>query len=110
MAGNNARHGLPPTVNMAVHPMVRQRPQLWGVFMWKTSGIAVELKCAQLLVGGPLMVAQWSRYCATDRKVVGSIPDGVIGIFHRHNPSDRNMALGSSQPPTETSTRSISWG
>jgi hypothetical protein len=27
------------------------------------------------------MVAQWLRYCATNRKVVGSIPDGVIGIF-----------------------------
>jgi len=27
-------------------------------------------------------VAQWLRCCATNRKVVGSIPDGVIGIFH----------------------------
>jgi hypothetical protein len=27
-------------------------------------------------------VAQWLRYCATNRKVAGSIPDGVIGIFH----------------------------
>jgi hypothetical protein len=33
-------------------------------------------------VGGPLMVAQWLRYCATNRKVAGSIPDGAIGIFH----------------------------
>jgi hypothetical protein len=32
--------------------------------------------------GGPLMVAQWLRYCATNRKVAGSIPDGVIAIFH----------------------------
>jgi hypothetical protein len=31
---------------------------------------------------GQLMVAQWLRYCATNRKVSGSIPDGVIGIFH----------------------------
>jgi hypothetical protein len=30
----------------------------------------------------PLMVAQWVRYCARNRKVAGSIPDGVIGIFH----------------------------
>jgi hypothetical protein len=28
------------------------------------------------------MVAQWLRYCATNPKVAGSIPDGVIGIFH----------------------------
>ena len=27
-------------------------------------------------------IAQWLRYCATNRKVAGSIPDGVIGIFH----------------------------
>jgi hypothetical protein len=31
---------------------------------------------------GPLMVAQWLRYCRTNKKVAGSIPDGVIGIFH----------------------------
>jgi hypothetical protein len=30
----------------------------------------------------PLMVAQWLRYFATNRKVAGSIPDGVNGIFH----------------------------
>ena len=27
-------------------------------------------------------VAQWLRHCATNRRVVGSIPDGVIRIFH----------------------------
>ena len=27
------------------------------------------------------------------RKVAGSIPDGVIRIFHWHNPSGRTMAL-----------------
>jgi hypothetical protein len=40
----------------------------------------------------------------------GSIPDGVIGIFHWHNPSGRTMILGSTQPVTEMSTRNISWG
>jgi len=55
-------------------------------------------------------VAQWLRCCATNRKVAGSIPDGVIGIFHWHNPSDRTMALGSTQSLTEMSTRGISWG
>jgi len=38
----------------------------------------------------------------------GSIPDGVIGIFHRHNTSGRTMALGLTQPLTEMSTRNIS--
>jgi hypothetical protein len=55
-------------------------------------------------------VAQWLSYCATNRTVVGSIPDGVIGIFYLHNLSDRTMALGSTQPLTEMSTRSISLG
>ena len=55
-------------------------------------------------------VAQWLRCCATNRKVASSIPDGVIGIFHWHNLSDRTMVLGSTQPLTENSTRRISWG
>ena len=29
-------------------------------------------------------VAQWLRCCATNRKVAGSIPASVIGIFHQH--------------------------
>jgi hypothetical protein len=52
----------------------------------------------------------WLRHCATSRKVTGSIPDGVIGIFYWHNPSGRTMALGLTQPLTEISTRNISWG
>jgi hypothetical protein len=49
-------------------------------------------------------------HCATSHRVAVSIPDGVIGIFHRYNPSDRTKALGSTQPLTEISTRSIYWG
>jgi len=52
----------------------------------------------------------WLRHRAPSRKVAGSIPDSVIGIFNWHNPFDRTMALGSTQPLTEMSTRSISWG
>jgi len=38
-------------------------------------------------------------------------PSWCQWIFHWHkNPSDRTMALGSSQPLTEMNTRSISWG
>ena len=37
---------------------------------------------AQLLVHKGTAVAQWLRCCATNQKVSGSIPDGVIGIFH----------------------------
>jgi hypothetical protein len=49
-------------------------------------------------------------HCATNRKVAGSMPDGVIGIFHWHNPTGRTMALGSTQPLKEMSTRNVSWG
>ena len=52
----------------------------------------------------------WLRHCATCRKVAGSVPDGVIEIFHLHNPFDRTMALDLTQPLTEMSTRNISWG
>ena len=52
----------------------------------------------------------WSRHCATSRKIAGSIPDGVISIFHWQNPSGRTMALGSNQPLTEMNTRNISLG
>ena len=54
-------------------------------------------------------MAQWLRYCATNRKDAGSIPDDVIGIFHSHIPPDRTMDLGSTLL-TEMSTRRISWG
>jgi hypothetical protein len=50
------------------------------------------------------------RHCATSRNVTGSIPDGVIAFFHWHNPAGRTMALGSTQPLTEVSTRNVSWG
>jgi hypothetical protein len=43
-------------------------------------------------------------------KIAGSIPDGVIGTFHWHNPSGRTTAMGSTQPLIEMSTRNISWG
>jgi hypothetical protein len=47
---------------------------------------------------------------ATNQKVAGLIPDGVIGIFHWHNSSGCTLVLGSTQPLTEISTRNISWG
>ena len=43
-----------------------------------TSGLFFET----LLLQRRGTVAQWLRCCATNRKVAGSIPAGVIGIFH----------------------------
>jgi hypothetical protein len=46
----------------------------------------------------------------TSRKIVSSLPDDVIRFFNRSNPSRRTMALGSTQPLTEISTRNLSGG
>jgi hypothetical protein len=50
------------------------------------------------------------RHYATSRNVASSIPDEVIGFFSRPNPSSRTMALGSTQPLTEMSTRNLTGG
>jgi hypothetical protein len=52
----------------------------------------------------------WLRHYATSRKVAGSIPDGVTGISHWHNPSGRTMALEPTQSLTEMTIRNNSWG
>jgi hypothetical protein len=51
-------------------------PSKYALILLKFSTAYHPLRC------GPLMVSQWLRHCATNRKVAGSIPDGVIGIFH----------------------------
>jgi hypothetical protein len=50
------------------------------------------------------------RHYATSRKVAGLIPDEVIGFFNKLTPSSRTMALGSTQPLTEMSTRNLPEG
>jgi hypothetical protein len=52
----------------------------------------------------------WLRHYATSRKVAGSILDEVIGIFNLPSPSSRTMALGSTHPLTEMSTRNLPEG
>jgi hypothetical protein len=66
--------------------------------------------CFKYLTTGGTAVAQWLRYYATNQKVSVSIPDGVMELFINLIPSDRTMALGSTQPLTEMSTGIISWG
>ena len=50
-------------------------------------GFFFFFKCIRFYIKLPLYitgtaVAQWLRCCATNQKVRGSIPAGVIGIFH----------------------------
>jgi hypothetical protein len=48
----------------------------------------------------------WLRHYATSPKVAGSIPDEVTEFFKCPNPLSR-IALGSTQPLTESSTRNL---
>jgi len=43
---------------------------------------ALLLFIALSFSNGGAAVEQWLRCYATNRKVAGSIPDGVLGIFH----------------------------
>jgi len=51
-----------------------------------TNGFAVEILLALYISTNYLYLfgGQWLRCCATNRKVAGWIPAGVIGIFHWH--------------------------
>jgi hypothetical protein len=40
----------------------------------------------------------------------GSVPNEITEFFNSFNPSSRNMALGSTQPLTEMSTRHLPTG
>ena len=57
-----------------------------SVLIFSTNLIAVFLILrtiqADIIINVGTAVAQWLRCCATSRKVAGSIPAGVIGIFH----------------------------
>jgi hypothetical protein len=57
-----------------------------------------------------ITIACCLRHCATSLKVMGSIPDGVIGFLQWHNPFDRTIDLGSTQPSTCMTTKNIFWG
>jgi hypothetical protein len=50
------------------------------------------------------------RHYVTRRKVAGSIPSAVIGIFHSYNPSGRNVVLESTRSLREMITKNIPWG
>jgi hypothetical protein len=50
---------------------------------------------------------EFLRQYATSRKISGSIPGEVIGFFNWPNPSSSTMALGSTQPIAEMSTRNL---
>ena len=50
--------------------------------MCRVSVVAVAIYNDRYNICTGTAVAQWLRCCAANWKVAGSIPDGVIGIFH----------------------------
>jgi len=97
-------------------PIIRQVPPLAAIVRYIRTGrgcfrtVCHSLFAYRQFYGGGTLWRSWLRHCATNRKVAGSIPNSLIGIFHWHNPSGRTIALGLTQPLTEMSTRNISWG
>jgi hypothetical protein len=55
-------------------------------------------------------MCSWLRRYFTSRKVEGSIADEVIGFFSQPNPSSHTVALWSTQPLSEMSTRNLLGG
>jgi hypothetical protein len=82
--------------------------------IWECMSVPMKISCKLV----KRSITEWvyflltslTLHFATTRKAASSIPDGVIGIFHWHDLSGSNMALGLTQPSTEISIRNISWG
>jgi hypothetical protein len=64
--------------------------------------------CFMVTCGVRGSVVGWGTMLPS-RKAAGSIPDEVTGFFNWPTPSSRKMALVSTQPLTEMSTRNIAW-
>jgi len=89
-------------------------PQGALIFLIKVTDFKICWKCKKLvwwcgsIKFGVCTCALFGEVCRTAfGRSWGSIPDGNIGIFHWHNPSGRNMALGLTQPLTEKITRNF---
>jgi hypothetical protein len=82
-----------------------------GNFIYTIIVENLRLKCDHVnLFDRGTRYRSWSRHYATSRKVAGLFSDEVVEFFSAHNPSSRIMALGSTQPLTEMSTRNLPEG
>jgi hypothetical protein len=75
-----------------------------------TREAANEISLNTQLFFGKDVYGGGGEHYATSQEVVGEILDEVIGFFSWPNPSSRTMALGSTQPLTEMSTRNLPGG
>jgi hypothetical protein len=91
-------HSLSKNQNTCLKKITLVTSELRFFFSFQTRDMLFEL----------LLVACVGHY-ATSRKVAGSSPDEVE-FFNLPSPSSRTMALGSTQPLTEISTRNLPGG
>jgi len=72
------------TIIAIVHKLIKKGAQYEQKAVFMVTSCINDIKCfiVQLTHSEVTAVAQWLRCCATNRKVAGSIPAGVIGIFH----------------------------
>ena len=83
---------------LIISMIFRKQFETWKLFRfspWFLSKTFLTVRIIQrdIIINVGTAVAQRLRCCATNRKIAGSIPDSVIGIFHWHNPSSRTMPL-----------------
>ena len=66
------------------HQSFRRKWYLLQNVLPKRRSISAIPGGTKTIEGGGTAIAHWLRCCATNRKVVGSIPVGISGIFHWH--------------------------
>jgi hypothetical protein len=87
--------------NIAIFVLMRMEPVLCTTIFdvrivsdRSSDGVIILDQCQQKLGSG---VAQWLRYCASNREVLGSIPSGAAGDFFPMLTTEP-CALGLTQP------------
>ena len=85
--------GIPYTLTFALQLRKKARKPLihWLSYIF----------CSTLRRGARCRWRSWLGHWAKSLKVAGSIPNGVVGILHWHNPSGRTITLESTQSLTE---------
>ena len=81
-----------------------------GVTSSTTAQMLPYFVCSAYMIITPVILISYVLGHRMPEILVSIYTNAVIWIFHSLNPSGRTMALGSTQPQTEMSTRNISWG
>jgi hypothetical protein len=78
-------------------------------FEFHVKFLVITIIFSIILSSEKIKISSWLRHYATSRKVTDWSPDDVDS-FNWFNPSSRIVALGSTQPLTEMSTRNLPAG